>query len=144
MATDYISRVLKKCGRPKGSKNKKKNKRRNDTTAADEAFKEAFKDAVPTIDNINEMTDSNERQLINHDDNSEQTDTFGIDLFPVGHEEDEGYEQDVDGRAREKAAADNETDDDNIGFGFANVYNIEQFNRAGKDGFERIRIKGYN
>ena len=31
--------------------------------------------------------------MIHHNDNSEQTEIFGIDLFPVGHEEDEGYDK---------------------------------------------------
>ena len=50
MANDFVSRVPKKRGRPKGLKNKKKTKRRNDATAADKVFKEAFKDVVPAID----------------------------------------------------------------------------------------------
>ena len=128
MANDFISKVPKKCGRPKGSKNKKKTKRRNDLTAADESFKEAFKDVVPAIDNINEMVvdTSNKRQVINRYDDSEQTETFGTDLLPVGHEDDEGYEQDDgDGRGREEAATNNEIDDNNVGFGSANMYNVE-------------------
>ena len=55
-------------------KNKKKTRRRKNATAAKEAFKETFKDVIPAIDNINEMikegTTSNERQVINCDDDS--------------------------------------------------------------------------
>ena len=70
--------------------------------------------------------------MINCDNDSEQTETFGTDLLPVGHEDDEGYkgyegyeQDDGDGRGREEAATNNEIDDNNVGFGSANMYNVE-------------------
>ena len=130
MANGFVSRVPKKRGRPKGSKNKRKSRRRNDATAADDAFKEAFKDTIPAIDNIDEIIeeDSNKRQVRNRgDDDSEQTETFGTDLLPVGHDDDEGYDgYDDDGRGREEAATNDEIDDDNVGFGSADMYDVEQ------------------
>ena len=57
---------------------------------------------------------SNKRQVINHDNDSEQTETFGTDLLPFGHD-------DNDGHGREEAATNNEIDDNNVGFGSANM-----------------------
>ena len=63
MATHFVPRVpyQRNLEDRKDQRIRKKNKRRKDTTAADDAFKEVFKDAVPAIDNVNEMTDSNKR-----------------------------------------------------------------------------------
>ena len=105
-------------------------------------YHQALKNAVPAIDTINEMTadTSNERRVINRDNDSKQTETFGTDLFPVGHEDDEGYEQDDnDGRAREEAATNDENDDDNVGFGLANMYEVEQLVELAK-----MDLKGNN
>ena len=50
--------------------------------------------------------------------------TFGIDLFPIGHEEDEGYDEN-DGSVKEEEATNNEIDNI-VGFGSANMSNVEQ------------------
>ena len=125
----HIATIHIICRHCKGTKNKKKKKikRRNDATASDEEFTEAFKDAVLAIDKIDEMiADSNKRQVINCDNDSEQTETSGADLLPVWHEEDEGYEQDNnDGHAREEETTNNEIDDGNDWFGSTDMYNVE-------------------
>ena len=99
-----------------------------------------LKDVVLAIDNIDEMIvdTSNERQVINCDNDSEQTETFGTDLLPVGHDDDEAYKQDDDDwRGREEAATNYEIDDDNVGFGSVNMYKVEQLIELAK-----IDLKG--
>ena len=67
--------------------------------AADDAFGEAFSN-VAAIDNIVEVTDSTKRRRrVNHGDDSEETVRLGMELFPVGHEEDDGYDNDQSGRS---------------------------------------------
>ena len=88
MTPDFQSRELRKCVRPRGLNNKKKTKkqrRRDEVTAADEAFRE-------TSGNIILGVIENERVKEN-DNISEETDRFGTDFLPVGHEDEEDIEQ---------------------------------------------------
>ena len=88
--TTIPSREPKKRGRPKGSKNKKKTKRQKQieaAAAANDDFERAFQN-IPAIDNIGrikERTDDNVNDNSNNDDDkSEETETFGTNLLPVG------------------------------------------------------------
>ena len=85
-------REPKKRGRPKGSKNKKKMKRQKQieaaaAAAANNEFERAFQN-IPAIDNIGrikERTDDNVNDNSNDDnDKLEETETFGMNLLPVG------------------------------------------------------------
>ena len=125
MATDTPLKELRKRGRPKGSKNKKK-KRRNDATAVDEAFGGGFRN-VPVIENIVEVTDSTGERIVNNvDTNLGETERFGMDLFPIGHEEDEGFDDDNGSTTREEIAMNDEIDDNVVGFGSADIYDVEE------------------
>ena len=118
---------MAKRGRPKGSKNKntKKQRRRDDATAADDAFGEAFSN-VPPIENISEVIDCSERRRVGHDNDLEETERFGMDLLPVGHEEDDGFDDDEENSGREEAATTNDEYEDNVGFGSADMYDVEE------------------
>ena len=48
-----------------------------------------------------------------------------MDLFPIGHEEDEGFDDDNGSTTREETAVNDEMDD-NFGFGSADMYDVEE------------------